>query len=530
MSKKNHIMAKYFNTTGPCFPRLHYMLPPKDRLIGASLDRYIRDELYWVLHAPRQTGKTTFLQSWMHEINAGSEAVACYVTLEICQEVTAVERAMPAIVEAVRQWAERFGVPVPVYPSEVSPENILSAVLVDWAHKVAPKKLIVFFDEVDVVAGPALVSFLRQLRGGFAGRAAGEFPVSVALVGMRDLRDYLVSSKDGMLLNPGSPFNIKEDSVTLSNFSRTDIATLIGQHTAETQQFFSEEALDQIYACSSGQPWLVNALAKECILRIIPAETKEIVRAEHVEQAQKRLIASRATHIDSLSVRLREPRIRKIVQPILTGEADPTMADGEDFTFCLDLGMVAFDENGTPGIANAIYREVFARELSYGMQVAIPAPEFTWQRTDGGLAMDALMDEFQKFWAWNSEIWEEKADYTEAFPHLLLMAFLQRVVNGGGMVDREYAAGRGRMDLLIRFGGRSNLVEIKLVHPRMGREATRDQGLQQVDRYADRTGPDTCHLVIFDRRPEQRTLPWEERIARETCSTPGGRAVEVIWC
>ena len=164
------------------------------------------------------------------------------------------------------------------------------------------------------------------------------------------------------------------------------------------------------------------------------------------------------------------------------------------------------------------------------MQVAIPAPEFTWQRTDGGLAMDALMDEFQKFWAWNSEIWEEKADYTEAFPHLLLMAFLQRIVNGGGMVDREYAAGRGRMDLLIRFGGRSNLVEIKLVHPRMGREATRDQGLQQVDRYADRTGPDTCHLVIFDRRPEQRTLPWEERLSRETCSTPSGRAVEVVWC
>ncbi|WLE95317.1 MAG: hypothetical protein QTN59_11560 [Candidatus Electrothrix communis] len=523
-------MAKYFNTTGPCFPRLHYMLPPKDRLIGASLDRYIRDELYWVLHAPRQTGKTTFLQSWMHEINAGTEAVACYVSLESCQEVTDTEKAMPLMVDSIRQWADTFKLPVPEYPEKVAPGSYVSAVLSSWAAQVAPQKLIVLFDEVDVVAGPALVSFLRQLRGGFAGRGMGEFPVSVALVGMRDLRDYLVTSKDGMLLNPGSPFNIKEDSVTLSNFSRTDIATLIGQHTAETGQVFSEAALDQIYACSSGQPWLVNALAKECVLRVVPTESGQAVLPEHVEQAKKQLIVSRATHIDSLSVRLREPRIRKIVQPILTGEADPTMADGDEFTFCLDLGMVAFDENGTPGIANAIYREVFARELSYGMQVAIPAPEFTWQRTDGGLAMDALMDEFQKFWAWNSEIWEEKADYTEAFPHLLLMAFLQRIVNGGGMVDREYAAGRGRMDLLIRFGGRSNLVEIKLVHPRMGREATRDQGLQQVDRYADRTGPDTCHLVIFDRRPEQRTLPWEERLSRETCSTPGGRAVEVIWC
>ncbi|MDU9048028.1 MAG: hypothetical protein Q3M30_04210 [Candidatus Electrothrix sp. Rat3] len=126
-------MAKYFNTTGPCFPRLHYMLPPKDRLVGASLDRYIRDELYWVLHAPRQTGKTTFLQSWMHEINAGTEAVACYVSLETCQEVTEVERAMPAMATAVQQHAERFHVPAPDYPSEVSPENMLSALLIDWA-------------------------------------------------------------------------------------------------------------------------------------------------------------------------------------------------------------------------------------------------------------------------------------------------------------------------------------------------------------------------------------------------------------
>jgi hypothetical protein len=522
-------MAKYFNITGPCFPRLHYMLPPKDRLIGASLDRYIRDELYWVLHAPRQTGKTTFLQSWMHEINAGSEAVACYVSLEICQEVTAVERAMPAMVEAIRQWAKRFDVPVPEYPSDIPPENMLSAVLVDWACKVAPKKLIVLFDEVDVVAGPAMVSFLRQLRGGFASRGAGEFPVSIALVGMRDLRDYLVTSKDGQLLNPGSPFNIKHGSATLTNFSQEDIAALTIQHTQATGQQFSQAALQRIWAYSSGQPWLVNALCEQIVYQVLP-ESQETILPEHIEQAKKQLIVSRSTHIDSLSVRLREPKIRKVVQPILTGASDPTMADGDDFTFCLDLGMVAFDEHGTPGIANAIYREVFARELSYGMQVAIPAPEFTWQRPDGGLDMDALMDEFQKFWAWNSEIWEEKADYTEAFPHLLLMAFLQRIINGGGIVDREYAAGRGRMDLLIRFGGRSNLVEIKLVHPRMGREATCDQGLQQVDRYADRTGPDTCHLVIFDRRPEQRTAPWEKRLSRQARTTPGGRAVEVIWC
>ena len=522
-------MPKYFNTTGPCFPRLHYMLPPKDRLIGASLDRYIRDELYWVLHAPRQTGKTTFLQSWMHEINAGTEAVACYVSLERCQEVTAVERAMPAMVEAVRKHAERFDVPVPDYPSKVSAESMLSTVLIDWARKVAPRKLIILFDEVDVISGPAMVSFLRQLRDGFAGRGAGEFPVSVALVGMRDLRDYLVTSKEGQILNPGSPFNIKEDSITLGNFSCSDIVALTGQHTADTDQVFSEEALERIYACSSGQPWLVNALIKECVLRIVPPETGKTVLAEHVDQARERLIASRATHIDSLGERLKEERVRRVIQPMMTGESDPTLGRSDrDVEFCLDLGLIAWQ--GSLVIANAIYREVIARYLSQNYQDNIPAPDFSWKCPDGSLDMDALMDEFQKFWAWNSEIWEEKADYTEAFPHLLLMAFLQRIINGGGMVDREYAAGRGRMDLLIRFAGKSNVVEIKLVHPRMGREATRDQGLEQVERYADQTNPHTCHLVIFDRRSDQRGKTWKERLSRETCITEAGRSVAVIWC
>lgn len=221
--------------------------------------------------------------------------------------------------------------------------------------------------------------------------------------------------------------------------------------------------------------------------------------------------------------------MRRVIQPMMIGESDPNLGRSDrDVEFCLDLGLITWD--GSLVIANAIYREVIARSLSQNYQDNIPAPEFSWQRPDGSLDMDALMDEFQKFWAWNSEIWEEKADYTEAFPHLLLMAFLQRIINGGGRVDREYAAGRGRMDLLIRFGGGINLIEIKLVHPRMGREATRDQGLEQVERYADQTGPDTCHLVIFDRRTDQRGKAWKERLSHETCTTLSGRSVEVIWC
>lgn len=101
-------MVRFFNTTGPCDPARHYMLPPAARLVGAQLDRYIGNQLYWVLHAPRQTGKTTFLWSWMKEINAGDEAVACYVTVERAQGIPEPERAMPAICESIRESALAF--------------------------------------------------------------------------------------------------------------------------------------------------------------------------------------------------------------------------------------------------------------------------------------------------------------------------------------------------------------------------------------------------------------------------------------
>ena len=522
-------MARYFNTTGPCMPHMHYMLPPADRLIGASLDRYIRDQLYWVLHAPRQTGKTTFLQSWMREINSGTEAIACYVSVERCQGVPEVERAMPAICQAIRDYAKAFNVPIPSIP-DVAEESLLASTVIDWAALCAPKPLIVLFDEVDVLEGPAMISFLRQLRGGFASRGVGKFPVSIALVGMRDLRDYLVHSKDGIPINPGSPFNIKEDSITIGNFARTDIAALTAQHTGETGQVFGEDALERIWHYSSGQPWLVNALAKKCVLETAPTGKVAVITAAHVDAAKELLIKSRATHIDSLGQRLREARVRRVVQPILTGASDPLMADDDAFLFCQDLGLVTIGEDGSPCIANAIYREVLARELSYGMQMAIPPPEFRWKRDNGGIDMDALMAEFQKFWRRHSEMWEEKADYTEAFPHLLLMAFLQRIINGGGNIEREYAAGRGRVDLMIDYGGRRNIIEIKLVHPADGRNTTLDEGLEQIARYDDTVRVDSLHLVIFDRRPEYRAKPWEERLSREARTTAAGKPVAVIWC
>lgn len=531
---------RYFNTTGPCRPHMHYMLPPADRLVGASLDRYINDELYWVLHAPRQTGKTTFLQSWMRELNASGDkygeagVISCYVSVERCQGISSAEEAIPGIVQAVEQWSVRNEVPIAPLPDEEW-KSLLNRQLSLWAEQVAPKKLVILFDEVDILEGPALISFLRQMRDGFGGRGSGKFPVSIALVGMRDLRDYLVHSKDGIPINPGSPFNIKQDSASLSNFNQKDIQNLLGQHTAETGQVFTRAALDRIWHYSSGQPWLVNALCDRATQRIVHFESRETITEEHIDIAKEALIESRATHIDSLAERLRQDNVRKVIQPMITGVTDdPVGRNDRDVELCMDLGLITWD--GGLKVSNAIYREVIARHLSQKYQDNVPLPEFPWKNDDGSLKMDELMREFQRFWAWHSETWESKADYTEAFPHLLLMAFMQRIVNGGGSIEREYAAGRGRVDLCVHFGGRRNIIEIKIVNAKRGRQATLEQGLIQINRYADQTQADTCHLVLFDRRPEYREKPWEERLGWEertiaaSTDQTAGRPVTVLWC
>ncbi|MFZ2958612.1 MAG: ATP-binding protein, partial [Candidatus Ozemobacteraceae bacterium] len=428
-------MTRFFNTTGPCEPRRHYILPPSDRLIGAQLRRYIQDELFWVLHAPRQTGKTTFLQSWMRQINDSGEAIACYVSVESCQGLTTIDQAMPTAVSSIIEFARAF-LPAEYVPARPNADcgSLLGQILSDWAIQTAPRPLVVLFDEVDVLQDQTMVSFLRQLRSGFARRGIGKFPVSIALVGMRDLRDYLIKSKDGVAVNPGSPFNIKQDSVTLGNFSRADVGKLLAQHTEETGQPFEPAAVELVFELTCGQPWLVNAIAQKCAWNLVPQESRAEITVDHIRQAKELLISDRAVHLDSLGERLKDPRVKRIVESIMVGNSDPQLAEGDDFRLCIDLGLVTV-ESGTPQIANPIYREVIPRVLNQGMQYAIPQPEFAWRRPDGTLDMPALLKNFQAFWRRNSDTWEQKADYTEAFPHLLLMAFLQRVINGGGRID-----------------------------------------------------------------------------------------------
>lgn len=497
------------------------MLPPTQRLpeLRALIDR----RNYFVLHAPRQVGKTTALLSLGRSLTSEGRYAAVLLSVETGAPFKDDAGAAELAVLGNWRWAAQGLLPADLQPPpwpEANPGSRIRAALSAWA-RASPRPLVLFLDEIDALAEEALSSFLRQLRDGTATRPSA-FPWSLALIGMRDVRDYKIASGGDDLLGTSSPFNIKTDSLTLRNFTAAEVAELCLQHTAETGQPFEPGTLDRVFELTRGQPWLVNAIARQLVDDLVP-DRRQMIATAHVDQAKDALIRRQDTHLDSLAERLEEPRVRHIIEPMLAGVTLDRIPD-DDLRFVQDLGLVEPAPEGGLRIANPIYQEVIPRVLSRTASASLPQIAPSWLDSAGRLHPPALLQAFLTFWRQHGAPLFRTAPYPEIALHLVLIAFLHRVANGGGTVEREYAIGRGRMDLCLRYGPDVLAIEVKVW--RRGRADPLAEGLEQVDGYLDGLGLDRGWLIIFDQRPD--LPPLADRIETATVLTPGHREVILI--
>lgn len=524
-------MKRRFNTAGPCIEGMHYMIPPARRLPEAP--GLVEQLGYFVVHAPRQTGKTTALRALAQRLTGSGRYAAVLLSCEAGSVAgDDYEAAERIVVSRIRGEADSS------LPAELRPPPVADAPAGDrlytelkaWA-RACPRPVVLVFDEIDALRGKSLLTVLHQLRAGFPGRP-GEFPSSVILCGLRDVRDYKAASGgDPTRLGTASPFNIKLKSLRMGDFTPDEVRELYAQHTADTGQVLQEEAIGRALELTAGQPWLVNALANEIVEEMaVPAE-QPITRA-HVEQAKERLILARATHLDSLVAKLHEPRVKRVLEPMLAGTVDG-MSDtyDDDVSYVRDLGLAA---QGKPlRIANPIYREVLVRVLAARAEDSVMVEPRSFVLPDGRLDLGRILREFAAFWVEHGDVLAAGLPYHEVAPQLVLMAFLQRVVNGGGFIDREYGIGRGRIDLLVRWpycdAGGKPAWQREALELKVWRDKAKDplgQGLMQMDGYLDRVGLDTGVLVIFDRRSAAGEI--EARTRFEEAVSPGGRRVTVL--
>ena len=515
-------VMRFFNTEGPVVAADHYCIPPLERVDVDELLELIGQKRYFVLHAPRQTGKTSALLALRDLLNGGTagEYRCVYVNVEAAQAAREdVGRAMRVILGALASRARSLGDGF-LYETWTDVltafgEGALGEALTRWCE-ADPRPLVLLIDEIDSLIGDSLISVLRQLRAGYDQRPGG-FPQSVVLCGVRDVRDYRIhSSTEKAPVTGGSAFNVRAESLRIGDFTEAEVRALLAQHTEATGQAFTAEALDAVWGQTRGQPWLVNALARRACFDHKPGRDRSrAIGAGEVLDAREHLVQSRVVHLDQLADKLREDRVRRVVEPLLSGGEERTFS-ARDLEYLRDLGLIARDD--PPRIANPIYAEVVPRELTYAVQAGLVEDTAWYVDADGGLAMDKLLGAFQGFFREHSEHWLGRFDYAEAGPQLLLQAFLQRVVNSGGRIEREYGLGRGRTDLLVLWprGGEGAgpdaaveryVVECKVLHK--GLERTIAEGLVQTAAYMDRCDAEAGHLVVFDRRAGRS---WEEKV------------------
>ncbi len=509
---------RFFNTSGPIQSDIHYHLPPLERFDKENVLTLISSRKYFVMHAPRQTGKTSCMMALVEELNRSGKYHALHINVESAQ---AAREDVPA---AMRTILNQISVQARSALKDDFPRDHMEAILAragafeslftilhDWSE-ATPRPIVLIIDEIDTLIGDTLVSVLRQLRTGYSDRPAG-FPQSVILCGVREVRDYRLQSSSGKeVVTGGSAFNIKDESLRLGNFTREDIRELYREHTKETGQIFEEEIFPLVWELTGGQPWLVNALAYEACFRM--AEGKDRTRpitVAVIERAKENLILRRDTHLDQLAKQLVEARVRRVIEPLLTGLENGEEIPPDDIQYVYDLGLVTTAPQ--LAIANRIYQEVIPRELTWSKQVTIAHQTEWYLSADGRLDLDKLLQAFQQYFRENSESWVERFEYKEAGPQLLMQAFLHRILNGGGDVRREYGLGRGRTDLLITWpfkdGVQRAVIELKVARSAPDKLIT--EGLAQTSRYMDQSGAEEGHLVIFDRRARRK---WSDKIFR----------------
>ena len=286
---------RFFNTAGPVVAEDHYCIPPLERLNLVEVRRLIRDKRYFVLHAPRQTGKTSALLALRDLLNAEGAYRCVYANIEGGQAMREdVEQVMRVILGELALRASLLG---DEFLDEIwldiltksGPGAALRVALMRWAN-ADPKPLVLLIDEIDALIGDSLLSVLRQLRAGYDQRPE-YFPQSIVLCGIRDVRDYRIhSGSANAVITGGSAFNIKSRSLRLGDFSQDEVQTLLAQHTEETGQAFTPDALGRDLASDAGATVAGQRLGRS---NLLPRWGRGSKRSRHCYRCRR---GERATH------------------------------------------------------------------------------------------------------------------------------------------------------------------------------------------------------------------------------------------
>ena len=265
-------------------------------------------------------------------------------------------------------------------------------------------------------------------------------------------------------------------------------------------------------------------------------------------KAAQNIILKRETHLENLERILQDNRVRRVVEPLLSGAVDPKLHPyQEEIEYAENFGVIKTTSDGYK-LSNEIYAEIIPRMLSQDTYLQTELrnvnPAF-YLDANGRIKMPTLIEDFRKIYRENIESWTDYTTYKESAVQLLLFFYLQKIVNGGGRIHREFALGNDATDILIEkpldgswvLPKQREVIEIKTVRNsdkvKKDLSTVNQDAVEQTRRYLDKMGVEEGHVILFDQRTKEPTqlnkkksksnqnqvpaplLSWEERIKKE---------------
>jgi len=492
---------RFFEDSGTVYPEAAYCVHlenvtnTKNQDIKTMVDR----GRYFSMFAPRQSGKTTFLEGIRAELHKDKTYVAIilsfqkYKSLDIPrfyslleekfhrQLITRLEEVQCEKTETVKQFLDGF---------HLSDHVSFSQLFEELNRIIQFKKIVVFIDEFDGIPPGDLANFLYALRDLYLEYKGVKQKAlySVGLIGIRNITKLVVGGV--------SPFNIA-DHVELPPFSLNNVRELYAQYTEETNQPFTEDAVKKVYEETSGQPWLVNRLGTILTVNVKP-KTAEPIDEKDVEKAIQLLLTEKNDHFDNL---YEKAKLYKETFVEIVFDHIGYYPDDEDQSWLEQYGLIK-NKDGHAVVANNIYStryiKTFFREAKALQEISIVEYTLPGNRLD----IERILVNFNQYIAQIGvrAFYQEDKPYEKTGQFLLTAWLYPFSKEGEGELRYEVLSGLGRMDILLTFKGRKYIIETK-VNRYDDITVILEEGITQVSgKYLASEGASVGYLVIFDTR------------------------------
>lgn len=313
-------MNKFFNITGDCKPKLHYMADIRPKLV--KIKEMIDRGDYFTINRARQYGKTTTLRSLSSFLEKE------YLIISLDFQLFSSEQSFTAAFSS-ELLSRVSDIPIEIEKSllqisektTVEPTLLrLFRVLSRWCG-LSAKPIVLMLDEVDSSTNNQIfIDFLAQLRGSYINRDQTPTFHSVILASVYDIKNLKrrFSQNDEHLEN--SPWNIAADFLIDLGLSAQEIRSMLEDYECDHHTGMNiEEMSELIYEYTSGYPYLVSKLCKLIDERISQPGSCSISWTKNgFLKAVRLLLAESNTLFDSLIHKLREyPELNQMLYSLL---------------------------------------------------------------------------------------------------------------------------------------------------------------------------------------------------------------------